>query len=196
MAEREPFPVELRARFAARDPAALERFFEHYFDRVYAYVHRLVQDEHLAEDLTQDVFFHVQRALGTYDPARDVGPWLFAIATNKVRDHWRSTRRQQERNEGSFEDNEPLEQLSALPPPDANLSGTELQDRVRRAVDELPETMRLTLVLRAFEGLSFEEIGKIVERSEVAVRKRYSRALEVLREGLGEAWRLYQGEPS
>lgn len=195
MDEREPFPVELRARFAARDPVALERFFEHYFDRVYAYVRRLVQDEHIAEDLTQDVFFHVQRALGTYDPARDVGPWLFAIATNKVRDHWRSTRRQQERNEANLEEGE-LERISALPPPDADLSGAELEERVRRAVDELPETMRLTLVLRAFEGLSFQEIAKIVERNEVAVRKRYSRALEVLRESLGEAWRLYQGEPS
>ncbi len=192
----ELFPPELRARFAARDPAAQERFFEVYFDRVYAYVRRLVKDEHLAEDLTQDVFLHVQRGLASYDPARDVGPWLFTIATNKVRDHWRSMRHHHAQREVSLERDELVERRPARQPADAHLGQDELLARLQGAIDELPESMRLTLVLRAFENLSFEEIGRIVERNEVAVRKRYSRAIELLRESLGPAWRAHLEELS
>src|SRR5262245_58612108 len=84
------FPVEMRVRLARREPAALALFFDTFFGRVYAYLRRLVGDEHLAEDLTQEVFLQAQRAFSTYDPARDPRPWLFTIATNKLRDHWRS----------------------------------------------------------------------------------------------------------
>ena len=85
-----PFPVELRERLARREPAALAHFFDAYFERVYGYLRRLVPDEHQAEDLTQDVFLQVHRALSSYDPTRDPRPWLFTIATNKLRDHWRA----------------------------------------------------------------------------------------------------------
>jgi RNA polymerase sigma factor (sigma-70 family) len=53
-----------------------------------------------------------------------------------------------------------------------------------RAIDELPESMRAALVLRWQEGLSFEAIAAVLGRNEVAVRKRYSRALEELRRSL------------
>ena len=52
------------------------------------------------------------------------------------------------------------------------------------AVAALPEMLRQTFVLRYYEGLSFEEIGRMVERNEAAVRKRYSRALGELRDSL------------
>jgi len=51
--------------------------------------------------------------------------------------------------------------------------------------------MRTTVLLRAYEGMSFEAIGEVVGRSEVAVRKRYSRGLEALRDSLGGAWSLH-----
>ena len=68
--------------------------------------------------------------------------------------------------------------------PDAGLQREERDAELRIAIDALPEGMRLTLVLRVYDELSFEEIGRILERSEVAVRKRYSRALETLRTSL------------
>ena len=188
------FPAELREPLARREPAALARFFDVFFDRVYGYIRRLVPDEHLAEDLTQDVFLHVQRALGTYDPARDPRPWVFTIATNKLRDHWRSSAHQQGRGEASLDHEELGERLPAFqPPPDAMLGEEELAGAVRAAIDGLPAGLRAPVLLRVYEGLSFEEIGRILERNEVAARKRYSRALAALREALGDAWRLSEG---
>lgn len=162
------------------DPRVLERFYDVYFDQVYGYVRRMVREEHLAEDLTQDIFMHLHRALSSFDPARELRPWVFTIATNKVRDHWRSRRHVASQREVSVEEDATL----AVDPqqgPGGELEGQELADVVAQAVDDLPEIMRTTLALRYYDGLSFAEIGGIVGRNEVAVRKRYSRALEELR---------------
>jgi RNA polymerase sigma factor (sigma-70 family) len=185
------FPAPLRHGLLQRDPQALQVFFDLYFDRVYGYVRRLVPDEHLAEDLTQEIFLQVQRALSGYDPERDPRPWLFTIATNKLRDHWRS-RAHAGRNDARFEQDELSERLPApTVGPEQVLSDDELAGHVRGAIDQLPEGMRATVLLRVYEGLSFEEIGRIIERNEVAARKRFSRALEALREALGETWRVH-----
>ena len=180
---------EVRAGLRERDPAALAAFFDAYFERVHGYVRRLVRDEHVAEDLTQEIFLHVHRALPTYDPSRDLRPWIFTIATNKVRDLWRSRRHQASRQEvgvaglGSDE----LHDGRGGAAPDEGLLRSERDEAIRRAIEDLPDGMRLTVHLRVYEELSFEEIGRILERNEVAVRKRYSRALEQLRESLGSS---------
>jgi RNA polymerase sigma-70 factor (ECF subfamily) len=148
-----------------------------------------VREEQLAEDLTQDVFMHVHRALPTYDPARPLAPWVFTIASNKLRDHWRSRRHQGEHvhltDHESFDD--PALVTSGGSVLD-ELAADEASARLARAIDSLPELLRQTLVLRYYEGLSFEAIGAIVDRNETAVRKRYSRALQELRRELGGTW--------
>jgi RNA polymerase sigma factor (sigma-70 family) len=184
------FPVEMRTRLARRDPAALALFFDAFFDRVFAYLRRLVGDEHLAEDLTQDVFLQAQRALGSYDPARDPRPWLFTIATNKLRDHWRARAAHGGSSEASLDHEELGERVLAFQqPPDQLTSSEETTTRVRAAIDALPEGLRAPVLLRVYEGLSFEDIGRIIERNEVAARKRYSRALGALRGSLGGLWK-------
>ena len=184
------FPPELRERLARREPAALARFFDAYFERVYAYLRRLVGDEHTAEDLTQDVFLQAHRALPSYDPARDPRPWLFTIATNKLRDHWRARAAQGASTVTSLDQEELVERAGAAEEETRPFGGEEeLATRVRAAIDDLPGGLRATVLLRVYEGLSFEDIGRILERNEVAVRKRYSRALTALRESLGELWK-------
>ena len=182
---------ELRRKLPERDPAALAAFFDCYFDRVYGYLYRLVRDEHLAEDLSQDVFLHVQRALHTYDADRPIRPWLFTIATNKLRDHWRSRRHRELQTDASLDRENGEEVVDLKPRADAILSDEEMSEELRRAVDELPDGMRTTVVLRVFEEMSFAEIGQVIDRNEVAVRKRYSRALEALRGVLGPAWQIH-----
>jgi RNA polymerase sigma-70 factor (ECF subfamily) len=185
-------PQEVADRLPERDPDALEAFFDLFFDRVYGYVRRLVGDEHLAEDLTQDVFTHVHRALPTYDPQRDIRPWVFTIATNKVRDYWRSRRHRDSQREASVERDGAADHVgSGDERPWSQMADEEMHARVRQAIEELPEGMRVTILLRAYEGLSFEAIGKILERNEVAARKRYSRALAALGEALGPAWQVH-----
>ena len=68
------------------------RFYELFAGRVYRFVRRMLGEDHLAEDVTQDIFMHMQKSLPAYDPARELSPWVFTIASNKVRDFWRSKR--------------------------------------------------------------------------------------------------------
>ncbi len=190
-------PEELTAdeltALAERRPEALERFYDVYFTRVFGYVSRLVKDEHAAEDLTQDIFMHLHRALSSYDPRRALRPWVFTIATNKVRDYWasatfhdRSLNFSDDDEDGDGREQRRRERTSEERGPRAVLAGAELASAVRSAIDLLPGQLRQTLVLRYYEELAFEEIARIVGRNEVAVRKRYSRALSELRELLGE----------
>lgn len=172
---------DLIARLPSREPAALAAFFEAYFPRIYGYVRGLVRDEHLAEDLTQDVFLLIHRGLPNYDPARDLRPWVFTIVVNRVRDFWRSRRHRSEQDLGHLDSDEALEIEGPEAGPLEPLLSAESAEGVRRAVAELPDGLREVLYLRAFEGLDFGVIAGLIGRKEVAVRKRYSRGLAELR---------------
>lgn len=183
--QRPELSPELRAKLPRRDPEALARFYETYFDRVYGYLRRMLGEDQLAEDVTQDVFMHIQRSIHTYDPARAPGPWVFTVATNKLRDYWRSRRHKDVQLEAAIDDEDGRPEPAApgggpLPA----LENAELARELSRAIDGLSPAMREALVLRYYEGLSFEEIGERTGRNETAVRKRYSRALADLRAAL------------
>lgn len=181
-----------------RHPDALEAFYSAYFDRIYGYVRRLLRDEHTSEDLTQDIFMHIHRALPSYDPARDLRPWVFTIATNKLRDFWQSRRFQDGRRQVSLDDEDaaPLAPASEDDAPSDALDSAELGEAVAEAIERLPEGLRVTFWLRWHEELSFEEIAAQIDRTEVAVRKRYSRALGELRRLLGDRLLEPGGEPA
>lgn len=88
-----PPPLEsaaFRERLRDREPEALEAFFDLYFDSIYRYARGAVVDDHTAEDVTQEIFFRLHRALPALDPDGDLNPWVYTIAMNTIQDHWRS----------------------------------------------------------------------------------------------------------
>ena len=185
---------DVRKRLSAREPEALEQFFDAYFDRIYAYVRGMVRSDHLAEDLTQDIFLLLYRGLPSYDPERALRPWVFTVAINRVRDHWRSRAHRDSQREASIDEEEAAEIEGEGGTPDLPLLQLEDAELVREAVDRLPDGMRETVHLRVFEDLSFAQIGELLGRNEVAVRKRFSRALEELRRTLGAEPRTSESE--
>jgi RNA polymerase sigma-70 factor, ECF subfamily len=181
-ADWEGFVRELQAH----EPEALARFFDLFFDRVYSHVRHMIGDQQLAEDLTQDVFLNVYRRIESYDPQRDILPWLHTIATNKVRDYWRSRRHADSQRETSIDHEDSAQHLpSEADGPALEMETEEVAQRVRQAVASLPAGMRETVMMRAFEGMPFKQIGELLNRNEAAVRKRYSRALDLLQARLG-----------
>jgi RNA polymerase sigma-70 factor, ECF subfamily len=164
------------------DEAVRARFFDAYFERIHSMVARRVPGSHQTEDLVQDIFLKLHRSLSSYDPARSLDPWVTTIAMNTLRDHWRSSSRRELPSELTPE----LEPDAALDasPSDALERGEE-GATLRAAISRLSELSQRILISRAFDGEAFEEISRKVDRSEVAVRKRYSRAVESLREIMG-----------
>ena len=162
----------------AGDEGLRARFFDVYFDRIHALVARRVANSHQVEDLVQEIFLKLHRSLASYDPARALDPWVTTIAMNTLRDHWRASSRREVPNELTPELDPSDEEASS---PIAALERVELNDKLRAAIGKLSELSRRVLVSRAFEGAAFEDISREVGRSEVAGRKRYSRAIESLR---------------
>lgn len=165
-----------------RDPAALEAFFEAYFDRVYSIVARLLGNRAAAEDAAQEVFLKIHRAAHTLDPARDPGPWVVTIATNVCRDLWRSASHRMSRRSASIEDTPGLAErlTTGVADPERDALAGERARLVQEAIMELKEEYREVVLLRDYDGRSYEEIAAIAGANETAVRKRYSRALAEL----------------
>ena len=165
-----------------RDPAALEAFFEHYFERVYSIVARLLGNRSAAEDAAQEVFLKIHRAAHTIDPARDPGPWVATIAANVCRDFWRSAPYRMGRQSASIDDTPGLADrlTSGAADPEQDALAAERARLVQGAVMELKEEYREVVLLRDYDGRSYEEIAAIAGANETAVRKRYSRALAEL----------------
>jgi len=178
----DPLPREVLERVRAREPEALGAFFERYVDQVFSLVYRLLGDRTLAEDVTQEVFLKVHRAAPQLDASRDPGPWLTTIATNACRDLWRSGAHRLRKKSDSLEDDSGLaERLTRQQDePEREAIARERERIVQQAIGELPEPLRLAVVLHDYQGLDHLEIARLTGLGHAAARKRYSRALEKL----------------
>jgi RNA polymerase sigma-70 factor (ECF subfamily) len=166
----------------------LGAFFDHYFDRIFATVRRLVGGREVAEDLTQEVFLKIQRGIGRLDLSRDPAPWLYTVAVNACRDYWRSGPWRMMRRSVSLEDPAIAVVLTSQGgDPELAMLQAEDERRLYQAIERLPGPLRMTVILHDCEGLDHQEIAEITGVRYAATRKRYSRALlalgALLREG-------------
>lgn len=181
---------ELMSAYVAGDARAFELLFARFAPRVHAFFARTFRSGAVADDLLQTTFLKLHAARASWAQDRPVRPWLFGIAARVRIDELRRRYRKAEVGD------EALEAMS-LPPPeggghDAWPEANEAAERVRRAVDALPEGQRVVVLLHRFEGMTFGEIattlsgggGKAI--SEVAVRVRAFRAYEALRTALAD----------
>ena len=179
-----PLTAAVLEKVRQRDPQALAALFDHHFSRIYNLAHRLLGERTAAEDVTQEVFLRVHQAAHQLDTQRDPGPWLMTITANLCREQWRSREGKQGKKTASL-DAKP-EMAAALPNggagPDSKVMEADRDRFLGEAIDKLPEAMRLVVVLHDLQGMTHEEISEIVGDEAAAVRKRYSRALQKLRE--------------
>ena len=171
-------------RLVDKDPQALQELIERYHRSTLLFVLRSVDDKHLAEDITQDVFLSLYASLERYDPERALEPWIHTIASNKIRDHFRSRHFQEGRRSASVEDGGADHVPSEVDGPGASIQRGESAGRLRAAIDELSDKLRSTVLLRLDQGLSFAAIAELLGSGEAAVRKRFSRAMASLQESL------------
>lgn len=173
-------PDEL-SRVRAREPEALSAFFERYFEQVFGLVFRLIGERSLAEDVTQEVFLKVHRAIHRLDITRDPSPWLTTIAYNACRDVWRSGPYRLSRRSAPLDDPAVAPRLASVAlDPEGSLLAAERERWVREAVARLPEPLRVAVVLYDYQGLSHEQVARLAGINPAAARKRYSRALAAL----------------
>ena len=181
--QRPQFPLRLRSGLRERHPEALEAFFELYFEPIHRYLYRLLRSRDEAEDVAQEVFARIHERLPMYDPSYDPRPWAFAIATHTLRSLWRR-RGRAPRTQGGEQGQQAAAELfdSAEHEPERAAREGEEREQLRVALQGLPEGERLVVHLRIFEEQDYESIGRALDLSAIAARKRYSRALARLRD--------------
>jgi RNA polymerase sigma-70 factor (ECF subfamily) len=170
-----PTDEELMDRFCSGDGAAFDALFTRHAPGVQAFLHRMVRDRALAEDLLQMTFLSVVRSQDRFQPGAKVAPWLFSIAANTARDALRRRGRQAE----DAMDEAAHQADTAVP------SDPALARRIQEALDALPEQQREAVVLLRLHGWSFEDMAEALGCTSVAVRIRAHRGYERLRDVLG-----------
>ena len=175
------------ARLTAGHDAALNALMERHSERLFHYLVRQLNNESDAADQAQETFVRVYHHRARFDPGQKFSTWLYAIATNLLRDRFRWQKRHPqvsldaEREEGSAI-------LDALPDAAASASeqmaAEESAVEVRAAIKSLPDDLRTPLILSEYDGLSHGEIGTVLNCTAKAVETRLYRARNYLRKRL------------
>ena len=160
-------PVDLIEACQKGNRAAFRTLFEAYRRRVYSTARHILGSDAAAKDATQQVFLTVWRHLGRFQSEGDFSPWLYRVVVNTCL----SERRRLVR----FCDHEPEEGVAG-----AGQEHAVLARQVEAALGRLSQKLRIPLVLRHIEGLSYEEIAEVLGCSLGTVASRLSRGQEAL----------------
>jgi RNA polymerase sigma-70 factor (ECF subfamily) len=173
----EPTDLELVRAFRGGDVRAFEELHKRYVGSIYRLVHRKLGDRLLAEDIAQETFLKSLRTLDRVDEDFNFGGWVHTVARNLCFDELR--RRQRDPRAGDNDDGEVLDRLPAPAhrfDPVIQSEQSELRRQVHSVAERLPEKYRLVLTLRELQGMSYRQIGKVMNISESAVETLLYRA--------------------
>ncbi|MBQ7801158.1 MAG: sigma-70 family RNA polymerase sigma factor [Oscillospiraceae bacterium] len=156
-----------------------ERIYREYFRDVELYLRAICRDEHLAEELTEQVFFQALKALPKFRGDCDVRTWLCAMGRNAYLSHLRKAR--------------PVEDIDALDIPDPRkgieeqLSDKDQALAVHRILHSLKEPYKEVFSLRVFGQLSFQDIGGLFGKTANWACVTYHRARQKIRDEMEES---------
>ena len=150
-----------------------------YRRKVFNVAYKFVGRHDLAEDLTQDVFLKIFKALGTFDQRANFQTWLISVSRNLCIDHYRSVRKEREMVDRSV-DAPDVSPVSTEPDALATLVRGDRRAMLHRALGRLPDTLRGAVLLRDIQELSYQEIADRLALPEGTVKSRINRGRKEL----------------
>ncbi len=178
----------LISRTLSGDQKCYEILVKRYQKRVYRLAQRLVRDPDAADDVAQEAFIRAYYALSRFELGRNFYFWLSRIAVNLALNHLSREKRFVELPEEDADS--ALESGALTTDPTAEAEASQLKARIGEAIERLPLHQRSVLLLRAQEGLSYQEIARTLDISIGTVMSRLSRARQALKEMLGDTINL------
>lgn len=183
--------VDLVRRAQQGEREAFTELFNRLHQPVLSYVYHMLGDRQPAEDVTQDAFIRAHQKIDHLGPPWDFKSWVFRIASNLAIDYIRGGRRFVEAED---------EELMAEPPTtrrplERRVQQEELRQGIRKTLDAMPTSYRQALILREFNGLSYEEVARALECSYENARQLVHRARLRFRELHGLRLALAGGPP-
>jgi RNA polymerase sigma-70 factor (ECF subfamily) len=166
---------ELMVAYVAGDDGAFRELFTRYAPMLLRMMRRQIRQQEDAGEIVQQTFLQLHRARNDFQVGRRLRPWLMTIAFNLKREYFRRRKRR------------PEAPLEFEPPASSRRHPLERRadiQRLRRALDTLPEGQREVIAMHWFEELSFPEVAEILGLSVSAVKVRAHRGYQALRKAL------------
>lgn len=180
-------------RLKQGDERAFEELVRTYQDRIFGLTYRMLGNRQEAEDLAQEVFLTVYKAIGSYRGEGRFFAWVYRIASNTCKNRIKYLKGRQFHRSSDI-DETPLAQMagsdggpvvtlqSQVPGPEAAVAGNRLQAIVQQEIANLEPEHRLLIVLRDIQGLSYADILRITGLQEGTLKSRLHRARLALKE--------------
>ena len=176
---------ELMLVFKGGNNNAFDVLFDKYKNRIFRYVcyvyNLFGSNRNISEDIVQEVFINVITKRNTYDPEFKFSTWLYSITRNLCINRMRSRSFQNDQHTYPLD---PIYEAAFSEKPDAisSIEKAELKEVIKRAVGELPGKYKEVFILHELNGLSYDEIARVLEINENTIRTRFHRARSLLME--------------
>src|SRR5579862_8133383 len=161
-------------RCLAGDHVAWNEIVRHHWRKVFNVAYRFVGRHDEAEDLAQDIFLKIFKALHTFDRRANFQTWLISISRNLCIDHYRSVRKERETMAREVDASE-LAPVSRERSPLSQVEYNDLKETIRTALAALPPALRQAVVLRDLQEFSYQEIADQLGLPEGTVKSRINR---------------------
>jgi len=169
-------------RCLAGDQDAWQQIVRQYWRKVFNVAYRFVGRHDEAEDLTQEIFLKISRALHTFDRRANFQTWIVSVSRNLCIDHYRSLRRERETIARDITSDD-VTPVARDRDPLSRLELSELRERIRTALAALPEPLRVAVEMRDLKEYSYEDIARTLGLPDGTVKSRIHRGrLELARE--------------
>ena len=178
---------QLVERVQRGDKRAFDLLVLKYQHKILGLIVRFVRDPHEAQDVAQEAFIKVYRALANFRGDSQFYTWLYRIAINTAKNYLVARGRRPPESDISAEDAEFMDgdhDLKDIESPERLMLRDEIEATVHRAIAALPEDLRTALTLREFDGLSYEDIAAVMQCPVGTVRSRIFRAREAVDKAL------------
>ena len=174
---------QLVERVKRGDKRAFDLLILKYQHKIISIVGRYLGDQNDVQDVSQETFIKAYRAIPNFRGESAFYTWLYRIAVNTAKNHLVSKSRRPPNidvdiDDGEFQNNSAV--LRDNESPQASLATSQMEQVIFRSIENLPSELRIAVTLREFDGLSYEEIAKIMNCPVGTVRSRIFRAREAI----------------
>lgn len=180
---------ELIELFKKGNEEVFEEIVRRYQKKVYNTTYRMMGNHEDASDLAQEAFIRIYRNLHSFKGKSSFSTWLFTVTTNVCRDEMRKRQRRLQAQSLSepvqFEDGEVEREIAddSMAPEIVSLH-REMHDEIQAVIEQLPPEQKEAIVLREFQGFSYEEIAEISGVAVGTIKSRISRARQSMKKEL------------
>ncbi len=168
--------TRLMLRVKNGDEGAFREIIDLYQKPILNLCFRYVGNQQDAEEVAQDVFIHLYRSATTYQPTAKLSTYLYRIAVNLSLNRIRDRKRRRFFSLEALKSGKHNEPASPDESPDLHLERKEMQEKVKEILNSLPENQKTAVLLKRFEGLSYEEIAEVMQCSVSSVESLLHRA--------------------